>query len=278
MREHVPKSCKLIGDFMNTKLTVLISSCDKFSDLWDAHIKLYRKNWQLSECKTLLVTDKPTSRTFDGIDIVVAKENMDFPMRIQYALSYVTTPYVLVTLDDYFLISTAEREKITALVSYAERDKIDYLMLYDRRKNNPKKYEPVEKLYDIDCEKKYAVTLYPAIWSVSFLEKTAKENVSPWLYEPSLSETAMELNAVCKFSHAGSFEMVDVIRKGKVLHKAKKYFKKHGIDIGDRPVISRWTELKLGVMDFISWHTPKFMFRFIKRTAKKLGMKFYSEG
>ena len=262
---------------MNTKLTVLISSCDKFADLWDEHIKLYRKNWQLSECKTLLVTDKPTDRYFDGVEIVVAEENMDFPMRIRYALDYVKTPFVLVTLDDYFLIEKTDREKISTLVSYAERDSIDYLMLYDRRKTNPKKYEPIDRLYDIDLTRKYAVTLYPAIWSVEFLKKTVKENVSPWLYEPSLTKSAMEENAVCKFSHAGTFVMLDVIRKGKVLHKANKYFKKHNIDIGDRPIISRRIEFKLAAMDFIKYHMPKCVFRFTKKAAKKMGMKFYSE-
>ena len=262
---------------MNSKLTVLISSCDKFSDLWDAHAEQYRKMWEAKECKTYLITDKPTEKRVEGMEIIVAEENMGVPMRLKYALDYVDTPYVLVTLDDYFLISPSKREDISALLSYAERDGIDYLMLYDRRKTNPKKYEPIEKLYEIDLNKKYAVTMYPAIWSVDFLRKTVKENVSPWLYEPSLTATAREEGAVCRFSHAGAFCMLDVIRKGKVLHKAKKYFKKHGIDIGDRPTISRWVEIKLAVMDFISWHSPRGLFRFIKKIAKKLGMKFYSE-
>lgn len=262
---------------MNSKLTVLISSCDAFSDLWDAHLAFYHQNWEMKECRTVLVTDKPTDRAFDDVDIIVAEEGMDFPLRIKYALDSIKTPYVLLTLDDYFLISKSKRDDISTLLHYAETDKIDYLQLYDRRKINPKKYEKIGVLHDINLSDKYAVNLYPAIWSVEFLRKTVKDNVSPWLYEPSLTKTAKEEDAICRFSHTGTFEMLDVIRKGKVLHKAKKYLKKRNVVIGDRPTVPYRTELKLAIMDFISWHAPKCLFKPLKKTAKKLGMKFYSE-
>lgn len=262
---------------MDTKLSVLISSCDKFSDLWDAHMELYRKNWQAQPCKTYLVTDKPTDRHFDGVEIIVAEENMDFPMRINYALQYIDTPYVLVTLDDYFLIDTVEARNITVLENLAEENQIDYLLLYDRRKTNPKRYTALDMLQPIDLTKKYALTLYPAIWSVDFLRKTVKEDLSPWLYEASLTKTAIAENAKCQFSHTGTFCMLDVIRKGKVLHKAHRYFRRHRIDIGDRPIISRWVEIKLAIMDVISWYTPRKLFMLIKKIARKCGARFYSE-
>lgn len=262
---------------MDTKLSVLISSCDKFSDLWETHIAMYRKHWQAQPCKTYLVTDKPTDRRFEGVEIVVAEETMDFPMRIKYALQYVDTPYVLVTLDDYFLIDPVKQENLAALVKNAEEQQIDYLLLYDRRKTNPRRYTTTDVLQPIDLTKKYALTLYPAIWSVEFLKKTVKEDLSPWLYEASLSGTAIKENANCQFSHTGTFNILDVIRKGKVLHKARRYFRRHGIDIGDRPVISRWFEIKLAVMDVVSWYTPRKLFVWIKKIARKCGAKFYSE-
>lgn len=262
---------------MTTHLSVIISSCDKFSDLWDANIAQYRKFWQGEACDTFLVTDKPTSRHFDGVEIVVADENMSFPSRIQYALQFVKTDYVLVTLDDYFLIQPVIAENLRALVDTAKEEDIDYLLLYNRRKTNPKKYDSIDVLHDIDLTRKYAVTLYPAIWKAAFLCKTVKEGTSPWAYEASLAKTAIEENAVCKFSHTGSFDILDVVRKGKVLHRAKRYFKKHQIDIGARETISYFTEFKLGVMDRISWYTPKFFFRIVKKVARKCGIKFYSE-
>ena len=71
----------------------------------------------------------------------------------------------------------------------------------------------------------------------------------------ALDKSNVDMSFICTSSN---------IKKGKVLHKAKRYFEKHDIDIGNRPVISKWIEFKLAVMDFISWHAPRFLFKPIK--------------
>ena len=57
--------------------TVVISTCDKFSDLWDAHILLLNQNWPDRNVMTFLVTDKPTERKYDSVTIVAAGENTE---------------------------------------------------------------------------------------------------------------------------------------------------------------------------------------------------------
>lgn len=37
---------------MVDNLSVLISSCDKFSDLWNENINAYRKHWKDNKCET----------------------------------------------------------------------------------------------------------------------------------------------------------------------------------------------------------------------------------
>lgn len=261
----------------NERLSVLISSCNKFSDLWDENIRLYRENWKGNTCPTILVTDAKRDWQSDRVALLSVDDENSFPLRIKYALDSIVTPYVLVTLDDYFLIDPVEDQKISYLLDRMQQEKIQYLSLYNRRVTNEKKYLPLEKLLPIDLQKKYALTLYPAIWEVEFLRKTIREELSPWLYEVSLTQTAIAENANCQASLAGTFNILDVVRKGKVLHKAQRYFKKNGIHIGDRPVISYWTELKLWILDMISWYTPRKLFKAGKKVAKKLGFKFFSE-
>lgn len=263
---------------MSINASLLISTCDKFSDLWDTHISFLRKNWVGDFWKVYMVTDRPTDKSYDGVEIIVAESGLDFPMRIRYALDFIKTDYVLLTLDDYFLIEKAYSEKLEYLVGRAEMENIDYLLLYDRRKTNPKKYESIDKLVPIDLNQKYSVNLYPAIWSKEFLENSVNGDLSPWLYEPTLTNYAKNQNAKCCFSHSGAFAVLDVVRKGKVLHKARSYFKKHNVDIGERPTISRLTEIKLTVMDIISRYAPKRLFKMLKKVAKACGMRFYSEG
>lgn len=262
---------------MGINASLLISTCDKFSDLWDAHISFLRKNWLGDLWNVYMVTDRPTDKSYDGVEIIVAEGGLDFPMRIKYALDFIKTDYVLLTLDDYFLIEKTYSEKLEYLIDRAETENIDYLLLYNRRKTNLKKYESIDKLVPIDLNQKYAVNLYPAIWSKKFLKNSVNGDLSPWLYESTLTNYAKNKNAKCCFSHSGAFVILDVVRKGKVLHKARAYFKKHNIYIGERPTISRLTEIKLGVMDIIWLYVPKRLFKIIKKVAIACGMKFYSE-
>lgn len=259
------------------KISILISSCDKFSDLWDTHIKLYKKYWKGPLWKTYLVTDKATEKIYNGVDIIVAKGNLDFPMRIKYALEYIKTDFILLTLDDYFLINNVKEKDLEYLVKRVEFEEIDYLMLYNRRRCNHRKYTNIEQLEKINLLNKYAITLYPAIWNKKFLYNSVKDDMSPWLYEPSLTNYARIMMANCQFCHAGAFEILDVVRKGKVLHKANRYFIKNGINIGNREIISRFTEIKLTVMDFISWYMPRKVFVFCKKLLINWGVRFFSE-
>lgn len=260
-----------------SNVAILISTCDKFSDLWDEHIALLKKNWKGEMWDVFLVTDKQTSRSYEGVKIISAGEDKDFPMRIKFAVAQIDSAYILLTLDDYFVIDEVHSNRLQELVERSIKDNISYLKLYDRRKTNPKKYEPLQNLVSIDLNKKYAITLYPAIWERNFLYESVQKDMTPWLYEPSLTKYARDKHAICMFSHSGVFNILDVVRKGKVLHKADRYFKKNEIDIGNRPIIGWKTEVKLAVMDWISWYTPRKLFVFGKNILRKMGKNFYSE-
>lgn len=261
---------------LNCNYSILISSCEKFSDLWKTHFDLLFENWVGEIPPIYLLTDKQTDFSRDGVKIITVEEG-DMPIRIKKALDHIETDRILFTLDDYFVINKVRGEDISFLCGYAEKNEIDYLLLYNRRFAKKRYYKGLDSFVDVDINERYAVTLYPAIWRKRFLDFCIDKELTPWKFEPTLTKKAREYNAKCVFSQAGSFEILDVVRKGKVLHKANGYFKKHGIDIGDRPLIKRSTEFKFAFMDLIRWHTPKWLFRIIKKTAKLFGMKFYSE-
>ena len=64
---------------LKEKLTLVINSCDKFSDLWENHIDILNKSWPDREAETLLVTDKDTSASFEGVEIFSAGEKKRVP-------------------------------------------------------------------------------------------------------------------------------------------------------------------------------------------------------
>ena len=98
------------------KVTCLIFSCDKFSDLWDGNLKLFRQNWPDRDFKTYIVTDKPTGRKFPDVEIIAAGADVEWSDRLRFALNFVKTDYVFVTLDDYFLIKKVDNTRMEHLI------------------------------------------------------------------------------------------------------------------------------------------------------------------
>lgn len=260
---------------MMSDYCVLISSCDKYSDLWDAHFLLLYNHWTGRLPQTYLVTDKPTTRSYPGVKIL--DFDGDMPIRLLKACEVIPEQFILLTLDDYFLISDTSESAIKNLVANQKEMEIDYLRIYDRRR--PKKGGKKTRLeqYPIDLSQKYAVSLYPAIWEKGFLMKCIDGDSSPWMFEPSLTEKAKERNAKCFANTSGVFEILDVVRKGKVLHKAKRYLKKNRISIGERPTLEWKYEIKQAVADFIWWYMPRWVYKVARRTAELFGMKFFSK-
>lgn len=259
-------------------MTMLIFSCEKFSDLWDAHVRLLEENWPDRSMETLFVTDAPHETHYPRVSLLAAGEEASFTARVRCACEAVETKYVFVTLDDYFLIHPVDTARIEHLVSVMEREGLDYLRLYHRpTRATGAPVSGEEGLYHIANEERYSVNLYAGIWRRDFFLRTAVGERSPWSYEASLSKAATALKANCAMDKARDFVILDVVRKGKILNKAHRYLKKHDLYHGERPVQSKWYEFALAVRTFGVRHMPRFAVELARRFMMKRGKHYYSQ-
>ena len=258
---------------LRNKITYLILSCDKFSDLWDANLKMLRSNWPDRTFETFIVTDKETDRTFPDANIIAAGSNLEWSDRLKYALQYVKTDYLFLTLDDYFLVEKVDYKRIEHLVSIMEKDDYSYIRLFKNpKKATGDKVQNEEDLYYINNEVNYSVNLYSGLWSKHFFSYCLKEPRTAWMFEVTLHESAIEYGAHCLVSYSDDYKILDVVRKGKILRSAARYFKKHpGIYDGNREVQSLSYEVKLFIKTFVQEHTPAFLFKFLRKVYVKLG-------
>lgn len=260
------------------KLTMVIHSCNKFSDLWDTHVQLLEENWPDRNIPTYILTDCESEKKYPNVSILSAGEGKELSQRTAFALEQIKTEFVLITLDDYFLIKPVASETITGVLDMMDAENFDYVRLYLRpkckEKNRIKKYG---KVYHIDTNDRYCVNLYVGIWRKSFLEKTIGETKNAWQYEVSLPRIAREVGARCAMSNNDEFVILDVVRKGKLLHKANRYLKKRNLYHGDRPVISYWDEIKLGIRTWGIRIMPKWVTRLVRSFMIKLGHHYYSQ-
>lgn len=264
----------------NKNLTCLIFSCDKFSDLWDGNVKLFNKNWPNREFETFIVTDKPTDRVFDNVKVISAGENVEWSDRLKYALSLIKTDYIFITLDDYFLIKPVNMDHIDAMIDMMDGMHLDFIKIFKNAPSSIKEELPDHKgFYHLDTNIEYSVCLYPGIWKKEFLSSCIKEPLSAWHFEVSLSKCALEYKAKCLVCLNKEYEFLDVVRKGKLLRNAAKYFKFHeGIYEGNREVNSIWFEWKNAVQTVVRKCIPNFLVPPLMKLLSKFGFKFYSIG
>ena len=265
-----------------TRIDILISTCDKFSDLWDAHILLMEENWPNRGGNTFLVTDAPTSKTYHDVKIVAAGEGTEITQRLMVALEKVHTKYILFTLDDYFLTQSIDNSKLSHAIDFMEEEGVDYLRLYPATKHYLKREGAVASerypgFYHRNIQEgDYKIVLYPGLWRTDFMRSTLDKPMNAWQYEVSLTETARRLGAHCAISNRNEFPFLDVIRKGKVLRKAHRYFEENPIYSSDREVMRARDEWMLSLRTVLRHWLPEPLFRKAKAFMVRRGETFYS--
>lgn len=248
---------------LKDKVTCLIFSCDKFSDLWEGNIKLFNENWPDRDFDTYIVTDKPTDRQIAGIGIIAAGDNVEWSDRLKFALQYVNTDYVFVTLDDYFLIEKVDNKKMESIVELLIERQYDYIRLYPRpERATLNQVEGYPGIYEVDIKRNYSVNLYSGFWKKDFFEFTVKDSKNAWVFEVSLHDAAIEYGARCLCSYNKDYIILDVVRKGKILHSANRYFRSHpGIYNGNRELQDRGYEIRLWWKTFLGKYVPDFLIK-----------------
>ena len=261
---------------------IIISTCQKFSDLWEANVLLLNRNWKDRGMKTWLVTDEPVERELNGVELVCAGTDTEITQRLETALHRITSKYILLTLDDYFLTVPIDSRAIQYALSVMEAEDLDYLRLLPATPGNLRREGAVEFseypgffLRDVHTGN-YKISLCPGIWRTDFMRKTLGTVRNAWEYEVSLTPMAREMNARCAISNHNEFPYLDVVRKGKILRKADRYFRKDPILQTDRKVMSAAEDFKFALRGKLHYWLPKPLLNLLKRLLGKLGMKFYS--
>ena len=161
-----------------------------------------------------------------------------------------------------------------------EEQSYDYVRLFPRPKRSTReKIDGYQKIFRVDGSTPYSVNLYTSLWKKEFLLSAISKKLNAWEFEVSLPRAAVAYGAKCAVSKNKEFVILDVVRKGKILHTANSYFKRHpGIYNGNRELQSWSYEIKLWVKTMAGRHIHGKLRRLIKKILKKRGYKFFSDG
>lgn len=265
---------------INDNLSVIIMTCDAFSDLWEGQISQLKLHWKEHPLDMFLVTDKPTDRTFSDVTVLSMGNELEWSERLHGALKLVKTDFLFFTLDDYFLIEDVPNDLLNAYMKFMIERNYDYIRLFRRRKKfTGNKIEGLSGLRELDPDSVYAINLYAGLWRKDFMYKASEAKKNAWQFEVSLKRAGVAYNAKCAVCmRKDIYPILDVVRKGKLLRKADKYFKRHkGIYNGHRAVNTFAYEFKLNIRAFGVKYAPEFLVDTVRNFMIKRGHHYYSQ-
>jgi len=231
--------------------SILISSCDTFSDCWDPYFHGLYKYWPDCPYNVFLVTNFKDSGD-NRVQAIKVGEDKGWSHNTLQALKQIATPYVIYTHEDFWIERNVPGRTIAEYVALMDKGKADYIRLFPCP-------EPDygcqwdERLGVLADDASYRTSLQVSLWRKSVFQELIVEGENPWQFEIQGSARSRKygdrflsvkrfLNPDGKAFHFGIDYVCTAINKGKWSKAAKIYAWHEGlaIDFNHFPLLTWW--------------------------------------
>lgn len=166
-------------------LSVLVSSCDKYSHLLPYFSVLFDRYWGPKNVyKKYISTESIVLEHPDYVPILTGDPN--WTNALSKALDHIDTPYVFIILEDFFLIREIPAYTINNALDLMKRldlDKYVYHYPHVAFEGKLDRTEFGERIFRVHQDADYTLSLQPSIWKIDFLRKCLLAGESPWQFE-----------------------------------------------------------------------------------------------
>lgn len=214
---------------MQNDMSILVISCDKYSDLWDVFFLLFNKFWVNCPYEVYLGTNYKKYMG-ESIASICIGEDLSWADNLKKMLSDIDTPYVLILLDDEFLDKRVDDAKIKIMLSYVKKHNLDCLKLSGR----PVTYRRIDKDLDIGIYEPgspYFITAHTAIWRKDSLKKLLRSGMSAWDFELKNSRNSFNYNYRIYGVNHKLISVRNGVVRGKFLKSSVDFLRKENVDI-----------------------------------------------
>lgn len=170
--------------YMSKQLSVIVSSCDKYSHLLPYFTKLFDKYWDYKDTYDKYICVESVDISFPGYNTIHTGDT-NWSNSLAKTLTHINTPYVFIILDDFWPIRHIETQDIDRGLRISTEHKLDkYVYHYPHvvfeGKLDPTGIEP--HIYKVQQDSEYTMTVQPAIWNVEYLANIL-DGENPWEFE-----------------------------------------------------------------------------------------------
>ena len=162
-------------------VSLLVVSCDAYKDLWKPFFHSLFKYWPDCPYPIFLGSNQCTFEDSRVTTINVGQDK-DYSSNLLALLSNLDTPWVFIWIEDLFLISSINTERLINLINQAKQDNVGYLKLAS---NTPWAFtnDENEEMGPLPQGVKYRATMGLALWRKDVLIKLLRKGESAWQIE-----------------------------------------------------------------------------------------------
>ena len=171
---------------MNKKYSLLVSSCDSYSELWNPFFYLLKKHWPDIDCSIYLCTESKKF-SFAGLKIECplnfTNKSTTWSENLRATIMNIKTDYVLLILDDFWIKSPVDTSVLDKCQEYMINDKeIGYICLAPNQPG-PNLDTKYPELQYRSSEAIYRINAQAGIWRKDYLLKILRKHESAWMFE-----------------------------------------------------------------------------------------------
>jgi hypothetical protein len=183
---------KFIENYKNYFSIVVVTS-DNYSSLLDGFFHYLKKNWPNNPFEIFLSLESQEYKNDMNLNIVY-NHTSDWSKRLHQTLKNVQTKFVILFLDDYWILKKVDQEMLTKILDYTLKNDLSYISYSRNLLNSPHKLNSVLNkddifFYSVDNsldDTKYLVSA-EYIYNKNMLMNLLRKNESAWEFENNAS-------------------------------------------------------------------------------------------
>lgn len=226
---------------LHNNCTILVLSCDKYSDLWEPFFGQFWKYWP--DCPYSVVLGSNTlGYKHKKIKTILSGPDRDWSSSLRAILEKISTPYVFLWLDDIFPAEKVRTRDFSDALDFMVQNKGKHIHMFPSPK--PDRVAPDSRYGVYEKGAPYRATAL-GFWEVSYLSDFLLPGENPWNFEIMGSYRSRYAEGFyCAMEPL--FVRLHVVEKGRVFAEAYEYCLAHSIplDTKKREVLSRESKLK----------------------------------
>jgi hypothetical protein len=163
------------------EVSILVVSCDQYSDLWEPFFRCFFKYWPDCPYPIFLGTNYKKYSDSRVVSLAIGQD-ISYSDNLLSMLSRIDSPWVILWVDDRFLACRVITEEISVVINKAARHQAGYLKLISA---SPLVNDHLdgEGFGEISEDAKYRVCITVGLWRKVVLERLLVPGETAWEIE-----------------------------------------------------------------------------------------------